>query len=648
MEFRDEDFDVEKSEANQIGSRHMSLPQDLKSLYVKWLDDEIQKVSAKQERLAMVYTKALDNLRRYDAEIGNPNELLKIKGIGNTIKNLLKQRLSAHCEEIGAAMPDDSITDGDNDKQQRIRIRALGKDDDADSEKPKKKRKYVPKRRSGAYAILLGLLEGNGLRGGMSKDELTKGARKYCDNSFHANPSTREFHSAWSAMKTLLDRELVIEEGRPKRYILTADGETMAELLKRTDGVVFEDEEEYERRKHNKTKRNDDIEANNSCEISANLSELMKRTRSSSKADNVDHYPTPHPKASALPEFVEPARKTHSISISSPSESSKDTPIPRDQALLHSSKDNIIRARWNKISYEVWEPSSYDIVLIIDHREVRSQKDREFFANKLTERGIETDIRQLSLSDMLWIARHKISKRECVLNFILERKRLDDFAMSIMDNRFLEQKNRLKKTGSKHIYYLVEETSANDTSVNRMAEAIRTSVWLTMIYNDFHVKRTKNSDETVDWLQSMTSVIKNCYSTLRLLVISPRDLKCQEDYEASLTLFRNQFERTDEIECCHRFDCFQEVMGKTSLMTVKELYLRALMLNKGVSLEKALSIQAKFPTLKQLLLAYKKCKTREDAKMMIANTMKDEPGNRKIGKALSETLWKTFGECDNV
>lgn len=52
--------------------------------------------------------------------------------------------------------------------------------------------------------------------------------------------------------------------------------------------------------------------------------------------------------------------------------------------------------------------------------------------------------RQLPVGDALWIARHKVLRHEYVLDFIVERKRVDDLWSSIKDNRYKEQKLRLQ------------------------------------------------------------------------------------------------------------------------------------------------------------------------------------------------------------
>jgi crossover junction endonuclease MUS81 len=57
---------------------------------------------------------------------------------------------------------------------------------------------------------------------------------------------------------------------------------------------------------------------------------------------------------------------------------------------------------------------------------------------ELESQRIPFEIRDLSAGDFLWVARY--NDQELVLPYIIERKRSDDFAKSIKDNRYKEQK----------------------------------------------------------------------------------------------------------------------------------------------------------------------------------------------------------------
>lgn len=48
------------------------------------------------------------------------------------------------------------------------------------------------------------------------------------------------------------------------------------------------------------------------------------------------------------------------------------------------------------------------------------------------------------MGDAIWIARHRKDRTEYVLDFIVERKEVSDLNSSIEDNRYRDQKLRLK------------------------------------------------------------------------------------------------------------------------------------------------------------------------------------------------------------
>ena len=93
----------------------------------------------------------------------------------------------------------------------------------------------------------------------------------------------------------------------------------------------------------------------------------------------------------------------------------------------------------------VFPADSYEIALVLDNREVKSPRHRDHIAMELRKKGVDVDQRNLALGDVLWIAKRKVPvygavDNECVLDYILERKRLDDLCMSIKEGRFHEQK----------------------------------------------------------------------------------------------------------------------------------------------------------------------------------------------------------------
>lgn len=103
------------------------------------------------------------------------------------------------------------------------------------AKKPRKARPYVPTLRSGPYALILALatLNENSSQG-LTKAQLIDLAQPNCDSSFTAPAESSKFHTAWSSMKTLLQKEIVYDFGRPlKKYALTEEGWEVAKRMKK-------------------------------------------------------------------------------------------------------------------------------------------------------------------------------------------------------------------------------------------------------------------------------------------------------------------------------------------------------------------------------------------------------------------------------
>lgn len=100
----------------------------------------------------------------------------------------------------------------------------------------------------------------------------------------------------------------------------------------------------------------------------------------------------------------------------------------------------------------VFPEGTYEIVLVLDTREVESRDNRDRIQETLERKGVKVETRALRLGDMCWIARRLDSfgdeMHECVLDYVVERKRLDDLCSSIQDGRYNEQCVSVVKCGS--------------------------------------------------------------------------------------------------------------------------------------------------------------------------------------------------------
>ena len=76
---------------------------------------------------------------------------------------------------------------------------------------------------------------------------------------------------------------------------------------------------------------------------------------------------------------------------------------------------------------------------------------------------------------------------------IVERKRTDDFAASITDGRWREQKARLKESGAL-VVYLIEGSLYHQ---NKPPETLSSALWNTMLRDNLWVIQTRGIEDTV-------------------------------------------------------------------------------------------------------------------------------------------------------
>lgn len=85
--------------------------------------------------------------------------------------------------------------------------------------------------------------------------------------------------------------------------------------------------------------------------------------------------------------------------------------------------------------YKLFSPH-YKLTMIVDQRE-RHNNDRNYFISTLSKH-IDCKSIQLSLGDVVWVASDH--EGEYLLDFVIERKIIDDLAGSIIDGRYKEQR----------------------------------------------------------------------------------------------------------------------------------------------------------------------------------------------------------------
>lgn len=272
-------------------------------------------------------------------------------------------------------------------------------------------------------------------------------------------------------------------------------------------------------------------------------------------------------------------------------------------------------------------PGSYSILLCVDNAETLSSKSKtqKSFLADLQKSGIKYDARKLHVGDFLWVARENGGQnRELVLNFVVERKRLDDLAKSIKDGRFREQKFRLKNCGLKQPIYLIEYHSSFKYS--GIPEAtLEQAIVNIQIVDHFLVKQTKDIKESVSYLTTMTRMLTDKYQGQVLQSGSHEVINAGHCSPNTLMAFKE-------------FNC-SSIKNKS--LTVKEMFAKHLLQFFGLSVDRASAIVDQFQTLCRLYEAYEKCMTEAEKMELVAN-LRFGKLQKCIGKAVSKSLYQVY------
>jgi crossover junction endonuclease MUS81 len=143
----------------------------------------------------------------------------------------------------------------------------------------------------------------------------------------------------------------------------------------------------------------------------------------------------------------------------------------------------------------------WEVVMLLDTREVRTLQDRSFLHNQLHQVGVMCEKRPLALGDMQWILRHTSTNREIMLTTIVERKNTRDLAQSIIDGRFNEQQYRLLQCGCRHPVYLIEGDVRSQDVMS--GESLQSGIVTTFICRDLYVYMSTSIDDTVVFLKGL-------------------------------------------------------------------------------------------------------------------------------------------------
>ncbi|KAJ1255880.1 hypothetical protein BS78_K139900 [Paspalum vaginatum] len=521
----------------------------------------------------LVFAKANRSICGAKEPIRSPNDLLKIKGVGPWIIKHMKEFFVESSQPEGNA----------------VNLAESSHESPAKGKKTRGTKCYVPRKNSAAYAILITLYKEkiNG-KDFMMKQELIDAAEAsglsrdaIGPNKSKAKQSYgKDWYTGWSCMKTLLDKQLVQKWSNPAKYRITEEGEdTARDCLSRSGlddsaGLLTITGAHTTAACHNSVPMHIP-ELVCGSPLRKNLSSCYGQVKSTNyygegpifcDLDSEEPYRKNIPPkgmgsttSCGPPDYSNSAplsfRETYELKSSSTTDSAELAMPPRqpNQKFLE----------------------AYEVVFILDDREKFGCRSRKIAENIHSQIQLPVEVRKLPVGDGIWIARHRKDGKEYVLDFIIERKEVSDLDDSITDNRYRDQKFRLKRCGISKVIYLVE----GDPNHADVSERTKTACFTTELLEGFDVQRTSGYADTVRRYGYLThSIIKY--------------------YDANFSTVA----KTPHV--CSTYDEFKKKCCDLEKKTVSQIFALQLMQVPQVTEEAALDVVKLYPTPFLLAQAY--------------------------------------------
>ena len=576
-------------------------------LLAQWMKERWDLARERGTKDKVIYKRAYESLKKCPVTFAHPSETVSLDGIGPKLADWLCTKMEEYCDANGLPRPKKSkgILKRRSEVEEATRSAAEVLDEDHRPKRAKTRKQYIPKPRSGPYALLLALSAQSQLKRGMAKADLQREAQQYCDSSFTVPSDPTKYFTAWNSMKTLIEKELVcMVGGGLKLYMLTEEGGEVAQQLR----------------------------------IAAGMAEPPTRPATISLRQGANSLIVSDSLAgTARPNFSPPLNNGN-----------ESSPEPGDPV-----GDDTTIARWDT-TFPRFEPimlpaGSFSVEMVLDNREVRTQSDRDYISVELQKLGVNPVTRPLKLGDAVWVAKINPSYLENVtalnvsddaefhdeimLDSIMERKRLDDLIYSIKDGRFREQKYRLRRSGVPNVVYTIEAYSISEERKATYIDSVESAIVSMQLINGYFVKQTAKLDETVQYLADMTKALKTKYEQQNLPII-PTSALGTVNFPVAMNALRE--ERPNEPHYI-TFSAFDAMCGKSEL-TIRDTYLKMLMCIRGITGDKAIEIQRRWPTPLALIQAYDACANEDEKKKLISSQLAGLISKKKVAKIVSSKV----------
>ena len=469
--------------------------------------------------------------------------------------------------------------------------------------------------------------------GYMSKEDLQTKAQPLCDKSFTVGEGGSHY-TAWSSMGTLVKKGYTVKRSNPAKYSITDAGCELARkllegsvgldknnpnngshsskpLLERdsssedcdsnlvTDEVSSHSTADEEAalasgnllariRKNGYQVKSNNIALKNSvvrCDTGAQALESNSKATCTNETigtvNSVTKISTTFTKKS-----TETSRATVGATAVTTSHKRSPEPLHCDDNTksksprISSSVSEVVDEHLDLITKSSTSPSplftlqagTFDVVLLVDTSETTGAgKHKKDLLATLFTNNVNVESRKLQLGDFLWVAKEKSGAgREVVLDTIVERKRMDDLAGSIVDGRFREQKFRLKNCGLKNPVYLVEKHGSLDHLPVPEA-TLRQAITNTQVIDNFFVKETSDIYDSANFITQLTSHLSSMYAKKTLVALPMDQVKQLKEWDHHSIVIRT------DTQYLIPYDHFSTQTQKNKILTVREMFTKFLM-----------------------------------------------------------------------
>ncbi|KAF3923156.1 hypothetical protein ABW20_dc0108355 [Dactylellina cionopaga] len=529
--------------------------------------------------------------------------------------------------------------------------------------KPRAQKQYVPRPRTGGYAILLALSElEDGVR--ITKDELVRRAQPYSDSSFtlSGNPGETHKYTAWNCVKTLKDHNMIMQQGRPALFSLTEFGWDIAEKMVEVETGVASAANDVTNpvvpasKKSKKSDKNKNNESIDLPVIRITDKNVTSPARPSASSAGPGRRLGGAPSAAVLDGDDDVLGGLPPIARSIPVHGYKGArqqlpPRPRVRSASVQPANNAPPDIKTPFTPRYLKAGTFTVHLVVDNREVASKTDRDYIQRSFENVDCTPLTRAMELGDVMWVAKGKLYENgretdeevELSLDYVCERKRLDDLIGSIKDGRFHEQKFRLSKFVGNTTYIVELPNGKITASTPAMADAITTAIYSTQVVNGFFVKLSPRLDDTIRYLARFTRLLKQMFEGT--------DIYAYPDNLVQVRTFSDLRSYLKEKEPGRKYflnyNTLAAMASKSRTTTLRDVFLKMLMCTRGVSAEKALEIQRHFKTPRELLERYERSRGSEQVGKTLMMGVVDTAARtdrRKIKAALSGKIWEVWGQ----